>query len=96
MTAAKAMRALVDFMATDKAHEGVSKNVTIYGQAFHNLDAFALVLQVTVQCTSRAQVTVQSLYASFQNEPLRSCQHYMVLPMDKPAPSLFGKVFKPS
>ncbi|KAL3135582.1 hypothetical protein ABBQ38_006062 [Trebouxia sp. C0009 RCD-2024] len=42
---AKAMRALVDFMATDKAHEGVSKNVTIYGQAFHNLDAFALVLQ---------------------------------------------------
>lgn len=47
MTAAKALRALVEFIATDMAYAGVSKNVTIYGQAFHNLNVFASILQVT-------------------------------------------------
>lgn len=44
---AKAMRALVEFMATDKALAGLSKSLTIYGQAFHSVEVFALVLQVT-------------------------------------------------
>lgn len=48
MTAAKAVRTLAEFMATDKALAGCSKNVTIYGQAFHHVHAFASVLQVTV------------------------------------------------
>ncbi|KAL3158753.1 hypothetical protein ABBQ32_011481 [Trebouxia sp. C0010 RCD-2024] len=42
---AKALRALVEFIATDMAYAGVSKNVTIYGQAFHNLNVFASILQ---------------------------------------------------
>lgn len=45
--AAKAMRSLVEFMATDKALAGLTKSLTIYGQAFNSIDVFAPVLQVT-------------------------------------------------
>ena len=41
------MRSLVEFMATDKALAGLTKSLTIYGQAFNSIDAFAPVLQVT-------------------------------------------------
>lgn len=46
VAAAKAMRSLLEFMATDKAIAGLSKTLTIYGQAFNRTDAFAPVLQV--------------------------------------------------
>lgn len=40
------MRTLVEFMATDKALAGLSKSLTIYGQAFNSVDVFTSVLQV--------------------------------------------------
>ena len=46
MAAAKATRSLVEFMATDKALAGLSKSLTIYGQAFNSIATFASVLQV--------------------------------------------------
>lgn len=47
VAAAKAIRSLLEFIATDKAIAGLCKTLTIYGQAFHRTDAFAPVLQVT-------------------------------------------------
>lgn len=55
VVAAKAMRSLVEFMATEKALSGLSKNLTIYGQAFSSTDAFASVLQVTCMSLSTLQ-----------------------------------------
>lgn len=42
-----AMKTLVDFLATDKALASCSKVVTVFGQAFHQVDAFSDVLKVS-------------------------------------------------
>lgn len=47
LIAAKAMKTLVEFMAINKALASCSKTLTIFGQAFHSIEAFAPVLQVS-------------------------------------------------
>ena len=44
---AMALKTLVDFLATDKALASCSKVVTVFGQAFHQVDAFSDVLKVS-------------------------------------------------
>ena len=46
LSAAKALKALVDFLASDKTLASHTKRLTVFGQTFHSIDAFAAILQV--------------------------------------------------
>ena len=58
VVAAKAVRSLVEFMDTEKSSSGLCKNLTIYGEAFSSVEAFASVLQVTCKTLVKRNVGV--------------------------------------